>query len=210
MSDTWANGGIIVYDYTKSLARRWDDTSLHGNSSNQITINGISYAIVNPSDGIALSHDGLMLYYCALGRPFLFGVPTRYLQDFSVPDRIISNQVIEYGRKGYSDGLAYSNNEYLYIASMEESAIYRWNHTIPISTMELVVQDTTTMQWGDTFAFDGKKNLLFVANKLQKFFFGEMAFDGSDGYNFRIWSVAINGDSYLSGKPIPPVSPCDL
>ena len=39
-------------------------------------------------------------------------------------------------------------------------------------------------------------------------YFGGMAFDGSDGSNFRIWRVDVAAESYLSGKPEPVSAPC--
>lgn len=66
-----------------------------------------------------------------------------------------------------------------------------------------------TMQWPDTFAWDDDGYLYFSSNKLQRYIFKTMQFDGSDGSNFRIWKVKTNSSSYLkSSDPFPPSLPC--
>eukprot|EP01121_Diplochlamys_sp_Union-15-3_P011318 TRINITY_DN3265_c0_g1_i1.p1 TRINITY_DN3265_c0_g1~~TRINITY_DN3265_c0_g1_i1.p1 ORF type:complete len:400 (+),score=79.49 TRINITY_DN3265_c0_g1_i1:17-1216(+) len=210
MTDTWGDGGIVVYDFNTNQARRWDDPTLKGNKSAIIVINGKSYNNDSPSDGIALSHDGSLLFYCALSRKELYGIPTKPLKDFSTSYNNISHQIIDFGAKGYSDGMAFSDNENLYFGSLEQSAIFEYNPLEPLSNMKMIAMDPLFSQWPDTFAFDGLGNLIWVSNKLQKFFYGEMVFDGSDGANFRIWSLFIQGGSYLSGNPIPPYLPCSL
>ena len=89
-----------------------------------------------------------------------------------------------------------------------ESAVYAWTIGSPLASASVVIANTSTTQWPDTFAWDQKGNLLFVSNKLQLFAFGGMSFDGSDGSNFRIWSVPVGANSYLSGNPVPKEAPC--
>lgn len=113
----------------------------------------------------------------------------------------------------------------LYYGNQEESALYGWDVSGPLSEAFQVVSNSETMQWLDTFAFDGEGNLLFVSNKLQLFLFGGMDFEGSDA-NFRvstcccilfldffldgakIWQVPVGANSYLTGKPRPASLPC--
>jgi hypothetical protein len=124
-----------------------------------------------------------------------------------------SRQFVEHlGYKAYSGGMAFSSNGNLYYGDMEASSILYWNVSASPDHVvnEYLVGDSVIMQWADTFGFDEQGNLLFTSNKLQKFIFGGMQFDGSDGFNFRVWSVPINGDSYLSGNPIPPSLPCRI
>lgn len=63
ISDTWANGGIVVYDFVNDRSRRFDHVSLRGVDNTTIIINGVPFPMATPSDGIALTPDGLWVYY---------------------------------------------------------------------------------------------------------------------------------------------------
>eukprot|EP01124_Arcella_intermedia_P016930 TRINITY_DN2354_c0_g1_i1.p1 TRINITY_DN2354_c0_g1~~TRINITY_DN2354_c0_g1_i1.p1 ORF type:complete len:392 (-),score=56.59 TRINITY_DN2354_c0_g1_i1:96-1271(-) len=209
ISNTWDKGGIIVYDFNRNLSRRFGDhPSLLGNASNVITINGLNYAVANPTDGIALSHDTKKLYYCSLSGTLLWSVPTFILQNFSATDQDIGRFVGLVGTKGYSDGMTYADGDVLYFGKLEDSAVMEWDVTTPLSSARVVVSDSFSSQWPDTFAWDLEGYLYFVSNKLQKFLFGQMKFDGSDGANFRIWRVYTGMKSYLTGNPVPAQQAC--
>ena len=60
----------------------------------------------------------------------------------------------------------------------------------------LVVNNSLTMQWPDTFALDDEGWLWFVSNKLQLFATDTMTFSGSD-VNVRVWKVFVGEKSYL-------------
>lgn len=60
-------------------------------------------------------------------------------------------------------------NGVLFLGALELSAVYAWNSSLETLTREnqkLVVGNTSTMQWPDTFAFDDAGNLYFVSNRL--------------------------------------------
>jgi hypothetical protein len=116
------------------------------------------------------------------------------------------------GEKGYSDGMAMANNNILYFGSNADSGVYFWNISASPNVVksEVLAENSLTMQWIDTFGFDNAEGLIYTSNKLPKWIFGGMQFDGSDGANFRIWNVPINASSYLTGKPIPPSLPCRI
>jgi hypothetical protein len=210
ISDTWGSGGLVVYDFTHNSARRFDnDPTLAGNASNLIVINGKPYPIVSPSDGIALSSDLMTLYYCALSKQYLYSVAIFLLQDFNIPNQVISNYIQAVGVKGYSDGMTYDNAGRLYFGDLQENGVKVWDTSEPLSSAMTLVRNNDTMQWPDTFAWDNSGYLYFVSNKLEKFLFGQMVFDGDDGQNFRIWRIFVNAKSYLSSQmPNPPVLPC--
>ncbi len=54
ITDTWGNGGLVVYDFVNDRSRRFDHATLQGVLNNTITINGVPFALATPSDGIAL------------------------------------------------------------------------------------------------------------------------------------------------------------
>jgi hypothetical protein len=62
ISDTWGDGGLIVYDFTRNRARRFDDPSLHPDPGMHVEINGRTFNFPLPSDGIAMSHDASTVY----------------------------------------------------------------------------------------------------------------------------------------------------
>jgi sugar lactone lactonase YvrE len=210
MSDTWNMGGIVVYDFNHNIARRFDHASLNGNATNVETINGKSYVIGFPSDGIALSHDSSTVFYCDLSRTGLWSVPAALLHNFTMTSADIGAAVQFIGTKGYSDGMACTNDGRLIFGNCLESAIYSWNISTPLSTAVQLASNPETMQWPDTFGFDGQGNILWVANALQTYVFGGMDFSGASGANFRIWSTAIGANSYLSGNPQPASLPCEM
>jgi hypothetical protein len=55
MTDTWANGGLVVYDWSTATSRRFEDPSLRGVPGNNITINGVKFEMGGASDGIAIT-----------------------------------------------------------------------------------------------------------------------------------------------------------
>jgi sugar lactone lactonase YvrE len=58
------------------------------------------------SDGIAISSDGMRLYYCPLGSRKLYSVDTNALCDRSLHDKEVAATVVDEGDKGgASDGL---------------------------------------------------------------------------------------------------------
>lgn len=169
MTETWGNGGIVVYDFSKNEARRFNDPTLAGNNSALLTIQGIAYNITSPSgepsflilhqfmpnpakkkDGIALSHDTKTLYYCSLSTNLLFSVPTSYLQNFSLNDQQIASNIISHGVKGFSDGMVFSSNGRLYFGSLEEDAVYVCNPREPLSNRQILFHNSSTCQWQDS------------------------------------------------------------
>lgn len=210
ISDTWANGGIVVYDFTRNEARRFDGPSLHPDPNMNININGRDFNFPLPSDGIALSDDFQTVYYCEISRQILWSVPTHALSNWSMNSNEIGTYVINVGTKGFSDGMTHDDQGRLVFGNQAESAVYMWNTSLPLNTAVSVSMNTDTMQWPDTFAW-GNGSLYFVSNKLQLFAFDGMKFDGSDGANFRIWKVNVGANSYMTNNTIDPVElPCLL
>ena len=209
ISDTWAQGGLIVYDYHRNEARRFDHTSLHPDPNMHVNINGRVFQFPLPSDGIALSDDFQTVYYCEISRQILWSVPSKVLSNFSMTSEDIGAYVMNHGVKGFSDGMTHDDQGRLVYGNQAESAVYFWNTSTPLDDAVVVCVDTVLMQWPDTFAWDGNNSLVFVSNKLQLFAFGGMVFDGSDGANFRIWKINVGANSYMTKSKANPLSaPC--
>jgi hypothetical protein len=131
------------------------------------------------------------------------------LQIAGLSSNDISPCVKNHGTKGFSDGMTSDDQNHLYFGNQANSAVMSCKMGTPIEIAKVVVQNISTMQWPDTFAWDNtEESLIFVSNKLQLFAFDGMKFDGSDGSNFRIWKVNVKAHSYLSKNPIPTESIC--
>ena len=61
----------------------------------------MSYALNTPEDGIALSPDGTILYYCPLTSQHLYSLPISVIGNFNLSQDEIARQVTYHGVKGY-------------------------------------------------------------------------------------------------------------
>lgn len=198
MTDAFASGGIVVWDRNLNRARRYTSVYTHNNNAVVITINNVTYPDIHtPSDGIALTTNRATLYWCALQGDTLYSIDTTILKDFSQSTAQISKGVVAVGRKPPSDGMAFSSNGKLYFGSLTGNAVYQWDPNSPLSSQSVVSSSDVTMQWVDTFAFDGKGNLIFTSNRLQKYFANTL---NTSDINFRILSVPVQGDSYIASQ----------
>jgi len=210
-TNTAGIGGIIVYDFNKNLARRFEDAaSMTPDANGTVTINNLTYPVKFPTDGIALSHDSETLYYCQLSRRELFAVPTALLRNFTLTNAEIADEVELVGEKGVSDGMTATSTGDVIFGDVEESAVKMWSPGTPISDAVTLAADPDLMQWPDTFAWQDS-SVYFVSNRLQLFINNTMKFDGSDGPNFRIWQLDLSPTtSYLTGAPNPVNASCEL
>jgi len=193
------HGGLLVYNFQTNTARRILDShySVQPVSNYWIHINGDGVLSSSPleagADGIALLPDASLLVYCALTSTILYSLPTDLLRNFSTPlSDIEASVALAYNKNYASDGISFANNNALYTTSLEKSAIIEIN--LNNGTVNVIAQDSVNMVWPDTIGFDHKGNLLFVTNKLYKFWQGLMDFTQT---NFRIWKVYIGAGSYL-------------
>lgn len=128
----------------------------------------------------------------------LYSLSAAALQNFSLSNSALEAQVVTIGTKPPSDGMSYFNNRHLYFGSLNTNAVMVWDTNKPLSSQQVLVQQAEDIQWPDTFAYSPThKSLLFTTNRLQLFFSGTMNF--SD-VNFRIISVPVDGQSYLTGE----------
>jgi len=202
ISDTSEKGGIIIYDFNTNTARRFDAGPGMQPEVKKMKIDGKSYDISIPVDGIALSVDTETLYFCPLSGTTLSSIETKFLRDFTLSNKQLSNEVKKIGTKqSYSDGLAIDENGIMYFGVLEDHTIAKWNTKTDISTQTQVVPpDGARLQWPDTFAFDNKGALFFTTNKLHHFFANELDYNGNQA-NFRVVKVSVGAKSYLAAQP---------
>ncbi len=104
-TDTWGNGGVVVFNYTSDTSHRWDHPAFGGDPNGRITINNFTFPNSGPSDGIALSPDFETIYFCSVSSSALFRVPALQLFDFSLKSENLNVEFVGY--KGYSDGMTF-------------------------------------------------------------------------------------------------------
>jgi sugar lactone lactonase YvrE len=168
-------GGIIVVDLDSGEAWR----RLDGHPSTSVDpffvpiVEGETLAVrekgkpaapVNiASDGIALSPDGTMLYYCPLSSRHLFSVPTTLLRDRSITDAVVARAVADMGEKGASDGLE-SDGGHLYAGDYEHNSIRQLQSD---GSWKTIAHDPRIL-WPDTLSVARDGYLYFIANQLHR------------------------------------------
>jgi len=116
------------------------------------------------ADGIALSADGAMLYYCPLSSRKLYAVPTAALRDASMSDEKLAAEVKDLGmREGASDGLEADDKGRIYATDYEHDALRRWSD----GSWGTLVRDPH-LSWPDTLSIGPDKYLYVIANQLHR------------------------------------------
>jgi sugar lactone lactonase YvrE len=117
------------------------------------------------SDGIAISSDGVRLYYCPLGSRKLYSVDTDTLTNRSLGDREVTATVTDEGdRGGASDGLESDAAGNIYSTNYEHNAILRRH---PDGEWETVTHDPRLL-WPDTLSLAADGYLYVTANQLHR------------------------------------------
>lgn len=122
--------------------------------------------ITTGSDGLAISSDGLRLYYCPLASRRLYSVSTRILAAPSATDNDTIATIAAHGEKGgTSDGLESDNRGNLYMTNQEQNAIFRGFFQNQTLIVEPFVRDPR-IQWADTLSIGWNEKLYFTVNQL--------------------------------------------
>ncbi|HEY9007976.1 L-dopachrome tautomerase-related protein [Ohtaekwangia sp.] len=158
-------GAIVVVDLDTGKSWRMLANNPATKSEDLVlTIDGKEYLTQNGehpevhSDGIALSPDGLYLYWRPLTGESLYRIATTLLiyPDF-YPGKL-DESVEHLGEFPPSDGMIFGQDGKLYLASVEESAIRVYDG----NTTHIVVQDSN-FRWPDSFAV-GPDGSLYVSS----------------------------------------------
>jgi sugar lactone lactonase YvrE len=117
------------------------------------------------SDGIAISPDGQILYYCPLTSRHLYSVSVDALADQSQRDASVAATVQDLGEKGgASDGLESDAQGRVYLTDYEHDAIRRRTLDGKIDTL---VHDPRVL-WPDTLSLAADGYLYFTANQVER------------------------------------------
>jgi len=164
------DGAIIVTDLKKGMSRRLlDDHPSTQAEDTVVTIGGRQWLGADGAprkvhvDGIALSPGGGWLYYQALTGRSLYRVPTEALRDEALSAADLGARVEKVAETGPADGLIFGADGWLYMTSLEESAIRRLDPDT--GNVETVVQDPR-IQWPDSLARDPEGHIWFTTSRI--------------------------------------------
>jgi sugar lactone lactonase YvrE len=116
------------------------------------------------ADGIAISADGSMLYFCPMTSRRLYAVPTALLRDRTLPPFVVAAAVIDMGEKGASDGLESDREGGIYVTDYEHNAVrYRDSGGI----FHTVAHDPRLL-WPDTLELAQDGYLYITVNQLER------------------------------------------
>ena len=117
------------------------------------------------ADGVAISADAKLLYYCPLIGRHLYSVSVDALADRSKTDAEVAATVRDLGEKGgASDGLESDGQGRVYLSDYEHDAIRRRAVTGEIETL---VHDPRVL-WPDTLSLAEDGYLYFTANQIER------------------------------------------
>lgn len=176
-SSTSGPNGIIVIDLAsgKSWRRLQDHPSTRADPHFLGVVEGAllmlrlagqkAQPFLAGADGIALSPDGRMLYYCPLSSRHLYRVSVDALTDRQRSDADVAKTVEDLGEKGgASDGLEADQQGRVYLGDYEHNAIRR---RYVDGTIETLVHDPRIL-WPDTLSLAADGYLYFTSNQLER------------------------------------------
>jgi sugar lactone lactonase YvrE len=114
------------------------------------------------SDGIALSADGVTLYYCPLSSRHLYSIPTALLRGLSTSENDVAKAVVDLGEKGASDGLEADDKGRIYAGDYEHNSI-RQRQTD--GEWKTIAHDPRIL-WPDTLSVATDGYLYFTVSQL--------------------------------------------
>jgi sugar lactone lactonase YvrE len=118
------------------------------------------------ADGIAISSDGSLLYYCPLGSRRLYSVGTDTIANRDIPESKVVESVKDHGdRGGASDGLEADAAGNIYSTNYEHNAILRLRNSDKM--WETLVYDSRLL-WPDTLSLATDGYLYVTANQLHR------------------------------------------
>ncbi len=116
------------------------------------------------SDGIAISPDGKLLFFCPLTSRHLFSISTEALRDRTIPDVDLLYHVKYWGEKGASDGMITDAKGNIYAGDYENNSIRK---ILPNGTMKTIAHDPRIL-WPDTFSISPDQYLYVIVNQLHR------------------------------------------
>jgi sugar lactone lactonase YvrE len=166
-----SEGGIVVVDLNTGKARQ----VLQGHSSvtadpsyvfsidgRVVKKNGVDFK--GNSDGIALTHDGKILYYKSLTDDKLYLIETRFLRDTSMNPLALGAKVQDLGHFTTSDGLEIDSLGNVYLGDLEKHRIVRIDTTLKMSVF---IEDERLI-WPDSYQISKDGYLYISCSQIDK------------------------------------------
>lgn len=194
-------GTIVIVDMVKKRASLFEDVSTKSNPTVDFVISGVDYGttqFTTPEDGIALTPDKQWVYYCPLQDLTLYRVPTSLLSAWPY-DNVAAQAGIEIvGTKtSPADGMTFTSGAVLYSGGITDPDNSVWYYNMSAGDAFNQTSLADNVYWADTFAFDGKGNLLFTENHLNLYFTYTMDFSETAPSNFFVKYVYVGEASYI-------------
>ncbi len=163
ITDSGTRGAIIVVDLKEGTAFRALDGHLSTQIENDVTVEIDGKPLRRPdgrqpafaADGIALSNDGLTLYWQALTGRTLYSIETAKLKR-GVPEAEVAAAVRKVATTNVADGLWMNREGDLYITSPGDNSVKRYRN----GRTETIVSDNR-LRWPDTMS-EGPDGTLYV------------------------------------------------
>lgn len=162
-------GAIVVVNLATGRARRLLGNSRTTKSENLIvTVEGRVWRNASgklPSidaDGIALSPNRDYVYFHALTARGLYRIGTQYLQNESLTDAQVAQQVQYLGDTEPVDGMVFGRDSSLYLTYIQRNAVAR---ITPQGQLQGVVSDSL-LKWPDSFALAPDGGLYVTSSQL--------------------------------------------
>lgn len=165
-------GAIVVVDLKSGKARRLleDHASTKAEKDLKLKIDGKELLTGDKqtpeihADGIALDPRTGYLYYHALTGRTLYRIKTELLRDENLSSAELEKNVENMGQTGPPDAMLESSDGSVYITSIEDNAIVRFNPDT--RKLERVIQDKR-VSWPDSLAWGPERTLYVTASQIQ-------------------------------------------
>ena len=179
-SSAMQGSGIIVVDLStgQAVRRLANDPSVLPDPSFRAVVEGRPFvtqakATDAPSlltiacDGIAVSADGKLVYYCPIASRYLYSVSADALTDFTQSDAAVAATVKNVGDKGEVGGLEADAQGRVYLTTGEYNAVRRFDPAAGTAdtfnaSFETLVHDRHLV-WPDSLAL-GKDGSLYITS----------------------------------------------
>ena len=167
VTDSGAQGALVVVDLTTGKARRVLDGDPSTQSDKTVTVTADGKPLRRPdgrgiefaADGIALSPDGATLYWQAIRGKTLYSIPTAALASGS--DAGLAAKVETVGENGPADGLLIGQHDgRMYVSSPQDNSIKVRDLGAKGAKPSVLITDSR-LRWPDTFA-EGPDGTMYI------------------------------------------------
>ena len=121
---------------------------------------GVEFA----ADGIALTPDGMTLYWQAIKGKTLYRIPTAALIDAMTSDKDVAPSIEKFGENGVADGLIIGRESgHMYVSAPEEDAVKIRDLAAGAQEKPKVLVSDARLRWPDTFG-EGPDGSIYITS----------------------------------------------